>query len=97
MRGRKCALLFFVAEGADHRADHADAEGQRIGRGCALQFFEEDVLLHRRPAGAAIFLRPVRNRPALLVQNALPVDDVVLLQLAALDQLYPRLFRQGSS
>src|ERR1043165_1766658 len=30
------------------------------------------------PAGPAVFLRPVRRRPALLVEDALPGDDVVL-------------------
>src|SRR5438552_18219150 len=50
-----------------------------------LQLFAEDVMLHRGPAGAAIFLRPVRAAPALLVQDAPPGDHLVLGEMTALD------------
>src|SRR5262249_20756955 len=53
-----------------------------------------DVLLHRAPVLAAPFDRPVHHRPALGVEDALPGDDVVLGQLAALDQLATNLLRQ---
>src|SRR6478735_5714481 len=82
-------LLRLVAEGVDDRADHADAEGERRRRRMHLQLFVEDVMLHRGPPGAAIFLRPVRTAPPLLVQDAPPGDHLVLREMAALHQLLP--------
>ena len=67
---------------------------QRRRRRRLLQLLVEDVLLHRRPAGAAIFLRPVRHRPALLVQDARPVDELILAGVAALVQLLANCRRQ---
>ena len=87
MRGRYCFFCCLVAEGVDDRADHADAEGERRRRRMHLQLFVEDVVLHRGPAGAAIFLRPVRDAPALLVQDAPPGDHLVLGEMTALHQL----------
>jgi hypothetical protein len=58
--------------------DHAHVESQRVRRGGELHFFLEDVLLDGRPAGAAPFDGPVRDRPAFGVEDALPSDDVVL-------------------
>src|ERR1700756_5867478 len=58
-----------------------------------LQLLVEDVMLHRAPAGAAVFLRPVRNAPALLVEDAPPGDHLVLGEMPALDQLLARLCR----
>ena len=83
-------LLLLVAEGIDDRADHADAEGERRRRRIHLQLFVEDVMLYRGPAGAAIFLRPVRDAPALLVEDAPPVDHLLLGGVAAFDQFLPR-------
>src|SRR6185312_15027508 len=59
-------LLFLVAEGVDHRPDHADAESERRRCGMHLQLFVEDVVLHGGPPRSAIFLRPMRDAPALL-------------------------------
>src|SRR5450756_1955415 len=55
-----------------------------------LQFLVEDVMLHRAPAGAAIFLGPVRHAPALLVQDPPPVDHLLLGEMTALLQFLPR-------
>src|SRR5205085_9902490 len=86
-------LLLFIAEGIDHGTDHADAEGERRRRRIHLQFLVEDVVLHRAPSRAAIFLRPVRHAPALLVQDAPPGDHLVFAEMTALDQLSPGLGR----
>src|SRR6201999_1396101 len=86
-------LLLLIAERVDHRADHADAEGERRRRRMHLQLFVEDVALHRGPAGAAMFLRPVRDAPALLVEDAPPGDHLVLGEMTAFLQLAPRIRR----
>src|SRR6201999_2046705 len=79
-----------VAESVDRGPDHPAAEGERRRRRIGLQLFVEDIVLHRGPAGAAIFLRPMRNAPALLVQDAPPGDHLVLGEMTALDDLLPR-------
>src|ERR1700682_4553671 len=83
-------LLRLAAEGVDDGPDHADAESKRRRRRRHLQFLVEDVMLHRGPAGAAIFLRPVRHAPALLVQDAPTVDHLLLADMTALLQFLPR-------
>src|SRR5205085_8803716 len=83
-------FLLLVAERVDHRTHHADAEGEWCRRRRHLQLLIEDVVLHRGPAGAAIFLRPVRDVPALLVEDAPPLDHLVLGDVTALLQLLPR-------
>src|SRR5262249_19247537 len=85
--GEEALLLRVAAEGDDHRADHGDAEAERRRRRRLLQFLEENVVLGRGPVAAAPFGRPVRYRPALGVENALPDDEVVLLERSALDEL----------
>src|SRR5215468_2825436 len=82
-------FLLFRAERDDDRPDHRDAEAQRLWRRCQLQFLLKDVLLNRRPAGAAPLDRPVRDSPAFLVQDALPGDDVFLGQPSAFMELDP--------
>src|SRR5262249_32670696 len=77
-------LLLVVAEGVDDGADHGDAERQDKGRVGSGAFLAEDVFLRRSPAGAAVFLRPGRGDPALLVERAVPGEEVFLaLVLAA--------------
>jgi len=87
-------LLRVGTECVDHRPDHADAERQWRGCRRLLQFIQEDILLHGCPAGAAIFPRPMRDGPALLVQNARPFDELVLAGMAALFQLLADRRRQ---
>src|SRR5204863_9179435 len=43
-----------------------------------LVLLEEDHVLDRRPAGAAVFLGPVIGGPIAPVQDALPSDGIVL-------------------
>jgi hypothetical protein len=83
-------LLLLIAEGVDDRADHADAERERRWRRRHLQLLVEDVMLHRGPAGAAILLGPMRDAPALLVEDTPPGDHLVLGQMTAFLQLLPR-------
>lgn len=40
----------------------------------------DQIPLHQIPARAAIFLRPGRRHPALLVQNAVPNNVVFVIQ-----------------
>src|SRR6266700_3767021 len=86
-------LLRLVAKGVDDGTDHADAEGERRRRRVHLQLLVENVVLHRGPPGAAIFLGPVRDAPALVVEDAPPGDHLVLRQMPALDQFAPGLRR----
>src|SRR5690606_929355 len=78
--GKKPRLLRVVTEGIYHRRDHLDAEGDHLRRIRRREFIREYVLLDRRPAGAAILDRPVDRGPALLVENLLPTDDIVLAE-----------------
>src|SRR6188508_2245457 len=87
-------LLVLAAERDDHGPDHHGAERQWFGGRGLLQLLLEDVELHRAPARAAMFLGPVRHRPALLVQDALPGDDVVLDVADALRGLLADAVRQ---
>ena len=87
-------LLRLRAEGVDDRPDHADAEGDRLRRVAALDLVEEDRLLDRAPARAAPFLRPVRDRPALVGEDARPADVVVLGEMSPGDALLADRGRQ---
>src|SRR5205823_4429543 len=91
---QKTLLLRLRAESDDHRPDHSDAKAERLRRRGLLQFFLEYVLLHGRPAGAAPCHRPVGDRPALGVEDALPGGDVVLGQMLSFDQLGADALRQ---
>ena len=51
-------------------------------------------MLHGRPSGAAIFPRPVRYRPALLVQNASPLDELILAGVTSFSQFLANCERQ---
>src|SRR6185295_280065 len=87
-------LLVLAAERDDHRPDHLRAERQGLRRGGLLHLLLEDIELHRAPARAAMLLRPVRHRPAFLVEDALPGDDVFLDVADALGGLLADAVRQ---
>src|SRR5207248_2562592 len=53
-----------------------------------------DVLLHRRPTLPAPLHRPVRHCPAFGVEDALPSDVVILVEVPSLDDLLPGFLRQ---
>ena len=65
-------LLLRRAEADDDGADHLDAHDVDVGHAGAGAFGLEDPALRRRPVRAAMFHRPARRAPALLVQRALP-------------------------
>src|SRR5260370_39017430 len=69
-------LLFLGADVDRHGPGHREFEWVALGRRRGLDFLDEDRALHRRPARPAIWLGPAISRPALLVQDALPADDV---------------------
>ena len=90
-RRQELGLLLGRAERIDHRRDHVDAERQnRDGVGAGL-LFRPDVLLRRGPARPAQLLGPARRDPALLGQDLVPGEIVVLapgvLALALLVQV----------
>lgn len=89
------ALLFLAAKGDDHWADHVDAKGNHARRAGGGNFAVEQIALDRRPAGAAIFLRPVGGDPAALMQKLLPADLGVLVEGAAGAAPLPDFRRQG--
>src|SRR5699024_1145470 len=91
-RGREEALLeLLAAEGGDDRTDHRDVEGQRLGDAGQLHLLEPDVALDGGPVLSAPFDGPVRNRVAVLIEDALRGDDVILAQLLAGGDLEPKL------
>ena len=79
---RQEALLLGVgAEAQQHRGAHPETEGdqRRGGREAALLL--EDVALGDAPARAAPLHRPVRRHPALLGEDPVPAEKVVLGEL----------------
>src|SRR6516225_123979 len=80
---QKAALLLFGAELDQHRADHRDVERGDLGRRRQLVFLKKDHALHRRPAGAAIFVGPIEGRPAAFVEDTLPAHGVLLARRIA--------------
>src|SRR5271156_5508729 len=78
---QEALLLRFVAKCVDDRADHGDAERQRRQRAGARRFLFEDETLGNRPARTAILLRPEWRYPALLVENAMPEQHLLLAQI----------------
>ena len=78
---QKLLLLRFVAERVDHRADHGDAERKRRQRPGARRLLFEDKTLRDRPARSAIFFRPQRRDPSLLVKDAMPEQHLLLGQV----------------
>jgi hypothetical protein len=73
----------------DHRPHHGDAEGDERRRAGLGELVLEDVALDDAPAGAALLDRPVRRDPAALVQDAVPAQDVLALDLLVLERLAP--------
>ena len=87
-------LLRRAAERHDHRRDHVQAERDEprpAGRGA---LFVEDVGLHRRPVEAAVLPRPVAGEPALLVEDLLPADVVVLSEPPVVQHLRGDIARE---
>src|SRR5262249_36855991 len=78
---QKLLLLPVAAEGVDDRADHGDAERERWQRTRPSGLLLEDEPAGDRPAGAAIFPGPERRDPALLVQDAMPKQHLLLAQV----------------
>ncbi len=76
-------LLFLGAELDQYRPDHRDVEHLHVGRRRQLVLLEEHHALDRRPARPAMFPGPAVGGPALLVEDALPADRVVLLRRPA--------------
>ena len=84
---QELGFLFRRAEGVDHRANHRQAERHQahgIGSG---GLFRPDITLGGGPAGAAIFGRPRRHDPALLVQHLVPGEEIFLRHFLALVNL----------
>ena len=69
---REARALLLGAEGEQHRRQHVRRLPAEVGRICAIELFEEDVLAQRRPVRAAPSHRPVRRAPALVGEDALP-------------------------
>src|SRR5262249_27566898 len=59
-----------------------------------LHLLLKDILLCRAPAGAAPFHWPMRHRPTLFVEDALPAHDVRFAEMTALHHLAPDLRRE---
>jgi hypothetical protein len=91
---QKSALLFGGAELDQYRADHRDVERRYLRRRRQLVFLEKDHALDRRPAGAAIFARPVERSPVALVEDALPADGILLARGIAEPHPFADVVRQ---
>ena len=72
-------LLFLRAIFHQHRRAHAKTHGGEMRRAIARAFRRPDIFLHVAPARAAIFDRPVRRHPALLVEDLLPLQVPLLV------------------
>ena len=70
--GQILFLLFLGAAADQAGATHVQAHGNQRRRLGTDQLLREDGPLAHTPAGATEFLRPVRRRPALVVEDALP-------------------------
>ncbi len=78
--GQELGFLLLGPEGVDHGRQHRDAERQDAqGVGAGL-FLRPDVLLGGGPVGPAPLLGPRRRRPALLGQDAVPGEVILLAQ-----------------
>jgi len=86
---QEAALLCGAAESDDHRPDHGHAEGHEARRPGVGALHVEEVLLHRRPAGAAELLRPADPRPALGMQDLVPAHDLLPLEATPGEHLVP--------
>ena len=86
-------LLRVVAEGHDHRRHHGHAKGDDRRSTSGSAFFLEQVLFHRRPAGAAMLDRPTRRDPAFLEELFLPGHMLFLAETKAGHGLASDLFR----
>ena len=78
--GEEALLLLLGPEGIEDRRQHGDAKGQNtegVGPGLLLG---PDVFLGRRPAGSAQLDRPGRRGPALLGEDPVPGEIVLLAQ-----------------
>jgi hypothetical protein len=72
-RGRQEPLfLLVIAEGVDHRGHHVDAKRHQTLSPRRGSFEVKNVFLGIRPAGAAVFFRPVGGRPAFFVHLLVP-------------------------
>ena len=76
--GQELGLLFRRAEGVDHRANHRQAERHQPHGIGSSSLFRPDIALRRGPTSAAIFGRPRRNDPALLMQHLVPGEEIFL-------------------
>ena len=78
---RQVGLLLFLGAKADqHRAAHTQAHGcqaRRTGQRCLGR---PDVSLGQVPTGSTILLRPGRCDPALLEQDFVPADVVLVVE-----------------
>ena len=80
-------LLLRRAEGDDDRPAHRHVEGQRLRHAVVLQLLGVDVVLHRRPIGAAPLLGPMRHGETLGVQDLVRGHQLLLGEVAALHHL----------
>src|SRR6185369_5546 len=82
-------------EGDQHRPDHVDVEGQRLGGGRLVQFLLEDVQLHRVPARAAPGRVPAGHGPAFGVENPLPPHQIGAVDHLPHDHFLPDVGGKG--
>ena len=75
--GQEIGLLLVRAVMHQHRGNHLQTLRQQVRRTGTGAFGGEDVFLHRRPASAAIFHRPVHRAPALGSHDHLPRDRMI--------------------
>src|SRR5438270_13949178 len=91
---QEAPLLLVAAELDQHGAEHRDIARVALRRREGLDLFQEHHALDRRPAWPAPFLWPVEGRPGLLVQDALPADEVRLFDLVPELQFLADVVRQ---
>ncbi len=91
---QEMAFLPGRAVGHDDRRHHAQPERHGFGRSRQGALFVEHVTLQDAPVSTAVLDRPARRDPAALVQDAMPAQEVLLVQALVVQHLAPQVGRQ---
>src|SRR6267378_3142006 len=91
---QEALLLGLRAELQQHGRAHPEPERHQRRSLRVATLFLEDVLLHGVPVRPAPFLRPVRRDPALLGEDPVPAQQIVLGQLLIALHLLAQLVGQ---
>ena len=87
-------MLLRRAEAEQHRCAHPQAKRHQGRTAGSAALFLEDVALHHRPVGATPLDRPIRGNPALLGQDPMPAQQVILAEFLVIHHLVAQVVGQ---